>query len=108
MSQTINDITHETFYHEHQPNRWCRFEVDHVEAVEYPPRVPEDRWDHFKDYMRHRADNGWVRVHGVIVEGKETSRLFQHTNTKDLAGQAYTIEVPPSAWEAGRYVTIAM
>lgn len=91
------------FTHHNQPYGSVTFTVDHVEPV----TAPKERYVG-NDYIANRAAKGWVRLNGVVVEGSETSRIFHHKSTTNLAGQAYVLEVPPHAYAAGHYTTVAM
>ena len=44
-----------------------------------------------------------VRLQGIVVKGSETSRLFQHTSTRDLKGTCYSVVVPAEDFIAGQY-----
>jgi hypothetical protein len=57
-------------------------------------------------YMEQGA---WYELHGTVTEGKETSRLFQHTSTRDIAGRFHTVYgVRPRDFAKGEKTTIAM
>jgi hypothetical protein len=87
-----------TFTHHNQPYGTVTFTVESVDPVQ----------PNGEEYMRNRAKAGWVRLTGTVVTGSETSRIYQHTSTRDLAGTAYKLEVPPAAFEKGSYTTVAM
>jgi len=48
-------------------------------------------------------------VHGVVVKGSQTSRIFQHTSTKSTKGERRTIYgVTQEDVDTGRIVKVAM
>lgn len=49
-----------------------------------------------------------IEIIKTVIEGSETSRIFQYSSTKDLTGEPYMIECPPTALRAGFYRTVAM
>ena len=67
----------------------------------YGPYVIEDcRWGEY---------NGFPTLSGRVVEGSETSRIFQHTSARSITGQPRTIYgVKRREVEAGECVRIAM
>jgi hypothetical protein len=93
-----------TFTHYNEPYGTVTFTVE----VDEPVLYPEDERTPANEYAFLRAEAGWRRVSGTVVEGVEVSRLFQHTARRDLRGRPYSLEVPPHAYEAGEYRTVAM
>lgn len=89
-----------TITYENQPYGYQIIEVDFVEPV----TATDD--DH--PCIRARAEQGWVIVSGTILEGGTRARLFNATAYRDEAGQKTSITMPREAFEAGRYVTVAM
>ena len=92
-----------TFTHDNQPYGAVTFEIENVTPVEAPT---ERRIGN--DYLFNRAAAGWLELSGIVTKGGVTSRLFHATSTRDLTGTKYTIQVPPEAFEKGRYVSVAM
>jgi hypothetical protein len=90
------------FAHHNEPYGTVKFEVDSVQPVS--ELVSPDA----TGYMRVRADNGWLRISGIVTEGGVTNRLFQYTSTRSLVGERYTIEVPPRSWDEGHHTDVAM
>lgn len=41
-------------------------------------------------YLYGCTDDRYWQLDGVVVEGTETSRLFQHTSTKSIVGRPHT------------------
>jgi hypothetical protein len=41
--------------------------------------------------LRMGSYNGYPCLHGVVIEGSETSRLFQFTSTRDTKGTHRTV-----------------
>jgi hypothetical protein len=53
--------------------------------------------------------NGYPCVHGVVLEGYEISRLFQHTSERSTKGRRRTIYgIKQAELDAGRAVRVAM
>lgn len=53
--------------------------------------------------------NGRPVLHGVVLSGTETSRLFQFTSTKDITGQRQTVYgVTEEELKSGLIVRVAM
>jgi len=89
-----------TFTHHNEPYGTVIFTIERTE-----PCVADEDSD---DYIKYRADNGYMMLFGTVTKGSETSRLFQFTSTTDLKGQKYDLLVSPRDLEAGYRRTIAM
>ncbi len=89
-----------TFTHHNQPYGTVKFTVDKVELCTADENSEE--WE------KNRAKAGWLVLSGVVVEGSVTSRMFQYANTKDIAGQSYTIAVTPTEYAKGVQISHAM
>lgn len=90
------------FTHHNQPYGTVTFEVE-VDVVLQPPEERKVG----NEYLYRRAEAGWRHLEGTVIKGSVTNRLFQHTSTRDLAGEPYHLDVPPAAYEKGEYVTVA-
>lgn len=96
------------FTHDNQPYGAVTFEVDRVTPVAELMAGQTRHPSGSGDYLFNRAEKGWLELSGIVTEGGVTSRLFHATSTRDLAGTRYTVQVPPDAYESGRYVSVAM
>lgn len=91
------------FFVDFQPYGPVRFLVERASVRRH---APMDKWDG----KRIRRNHCWtLDLYGTVIEGSETSRLFQHTSTKDLAGKPYWLSgVRLDEARKGKAVKIAM
>ena len=92
-----------TFVHHNEPYGTVVFAVQSVTPCVMPS--PRGKGD---SYLAYRAEHGYLDLRGTVVRGKETSRLFHATATRDLRGQPYSLAVTPAEYARGFKRTIAM
>ena len=95
---------HETFTHHNQPYGSVTFRVESSKIVS-EPQEPENRINQWR-YIRARRQ--WRILQGVVIKGIKVSRVGWFSQTTDLTGMKYSIEVPPETIQAGEYTTVAM
>ena len=92
------------FTHHNQPYGSVTFKVESAELVS-EPQEPKSQMN---ECQHLRAKRQWRILKGVVIKGMEVSRVGWFSQTRDLAGMEYSIEVPPEAYQAGEYTTVAM
>ena len=92
------------FTHHNQPYGSVTFRVESAEIVS-EPQEPKNKMNECR-YIRARRQ--WRILQGVVIKGMKVSRVGWFSQTEDLAGRKYSIEVPPEAYQAGEYTTHAM
>jgi hypothetical protein len=88
----------QVFHHSYQPYDDVKFIIESVEPVTAGPDSPS--------WMKVRAQGGWLRLRGTVVQGRRTSRLFQHSSTQPITG-TYVLEVKPEELTNLRRVDVA-
>lgn len=89
-----------TFTHHNQPYGSITFIIEEIEPCTAKEGDP--------DWVKYRADNGFLNIGGTVIEGTETNRIFQYTATRDLKGTKHSICVSPHDLDAGSKTTVAM
>mgnify|MGYP003147251932 CR=1 FL=1 len=91
------------FTHHNEPYGTVVFAIESVTRC----AMPERRFIG-NSYLVSRAEKGWLNLTGTVIRGKERSRLFGSTSSRDLKGRPYTLAVSPAEFAKGFKRSIAM
>lgn len=94
----------------YQPSSSEVIEVHSVEPVTYEPykSIYGHQMEKLASWQQHRIDAGWVRVKGLRVSGRTTSRLLGHSSTKEMAVEMVEVDMPAADYEKGSNINVCM